>query len=278
MAPPSPYDDPVPRGWKFVQGTLRVAVCMQCAGQALLHLSAGRESGAAGLLLMLPESAEAATAPWTPFVGYALAIAALFTLLRPSWPVLLAVIVWFGAEAAAPVALDGHVVGLLAGVLRVALPVGLLLVDFWPPSLSFSIGRAKAALALLRLALVTSVAADGLLKLAAIAEGGPWAELVRAAATGIGLTITDAQVSQALAVMLAADFGLAWTVLTSRNRLSLGVLAAWLVAVAALWIAAREPGGYAEFLLHASSAGAPLAVLLFWFCAVKEQPPIIVPG
>lgn len=278
MAPPSPYDDPVPRGWKFVQGTLRVAVCMQCAGQALLHLSAGRESGAAGLLLTLPDSAEASSAPWTPFIGYALAIAALFTLLRPSWPVLLAVIVWFGAEASAPVVHDGHVLELLAGVLRVAMPLSLLLVDFWPPSLSFSIGRAKVALALLRLALVTSVAADGLLKLAAIADGGAWTELVRAAAEGVGLTITDAQVSQALAVMLAADFGLAWTALTSRNRLSLGVMAGWLVAVAAVWIAAHQPGSYSDFLLHASAAGAPLAVLLFWFCAVKEQPPIIVPG
>lgn len=278
MAPPSPYDDPVPRGWKFVQGTLRVAVCMQCAGQALLHLSAGRDSGAAGLLLTLPHAADASAGPWTPFVGYGLAAAALFTLLRPSWPVLLAVIVWFGAEAAAPVVHEGHVLELLAGVLRVALPLALLLVDFWPPSLSFSIGRAKVALVLLRLAVVTSVTADGLLKLAAIAEGGPWGDLVRAAAEGVGLTITDAQTSQTLAVMLAADFGLAWTALTSRNRLSLGVLAGWLVAGAALWLAAQHPGAYAEFLLHASAAGAPLAVLLFWFCALKEQPPIIVPG
>lgn len=278
MAPPSPYDDPVPRGWKFVQGTLRVAVCLQCAGQALLHLSAGRDSGAARLLITVQESAEATAGPWTPFAGYGLAIAALFTLLRPSWPVLLCIILWFGAEAAAPAVDDGHVLELLAAVLRVALPLVLLLVDFWPPPLSFSIGRAKVALALLRLALVISVAADGLLKLAAIADGGPWTELVRAAATGVGLTISDAQVSQTLAVMLAADFGLAWTALTSRNRLSLGVLAGWLVAGAALWIAARGPGGYGEFLLHASAAGAPLAVLLFWFCAVKEQPPIIVPG
>jgi len=251
---------------------------MQCAGQALLHLSAGRESGAARLLMAVQDSSGAAPGPWTPFVGYALGIAALFTLLRPSWPVLLAVILWFGAEAAAPAVDDGHVVELLAGVLRVAMPLVLLLVDFWPPSLSFSIGRAKVALALLRIGLVTSVAADGVLKLMAIADGGDWADLVRDAATGIGLTASDAQVSQALAVMLAADFGLAWAALTARNRLSLGVLAGWIVAVAAVWIAAGGRGGYAEFLLHASAAGAPLAVLLFWICAIKEQPPIIVPG
>jgi hypothetical protein len=278
MAPPSPYDDPVPRGWKFVQGTLRVAVCMQCAGQALLHLSAGKESGAARLLITMRDTAESTSGPWTPFVGYGLAIAALFTLLRPSWPVLLAVILWFGAEAAAPVVNDGHIVELLAGVLRVAMPLVLLLIDFWPPSLSFSIGRAKVALALLRISLVTSIAADGLLKLDAISGGGPWKDLVWEAATGVGQTVNEAQVAQVLAVMLAADFGLAWTALTSRNRLSLGVTAGWLVALAAVWIAARGPSGYAEFLLHASAAGAPLAVLLFWFCAIKEQPPIIVPG
>jgi hypothetical protein len=255
-----------------------VAVCMQCAGQALLHLSAGRESGAARLLMAVQDATEASSGPWTPFVGYGLAIAALFTLLRPSWPVLLAVILWFGAEAAAPVVNDGHVLDLLAGVIRVAMPLVLLLVDFWPPPLAFSIGRAKVAIALLRIALVTSIAAEGVLKLVAIADGGAWADLVREAATGIGLTATDAQVSQTLAIMLAADFGLAWASLTSRNRLSLGVLAGWIVTVAAVWIAARGPSGYAEFLLHASAAGAPLAVLLFWVCAVKEQPPIIVPG
>jgi len=278
MAPPSPYDDPVPRGWKFVQGTLRVAVCIQCAGQALLHLSAGQGSGAARLLTAMREAAEGTPAPWTPFVGYGLAIAALFTLLRPSWPVLLCVIVWFGAEAAAPAVDDGHVAELLAGVLRVALPLVLLLVDFWPPPLSFSIGRAKVALALLRLSLVTSIVAGGVLKLAAIGGGGMWADLVRDAAIALGQSFADAQVAQALAVMAAIDFGLAWSALTSRNRLSLGVLAGWIVAEAAVWIAAQGPSGYAEFLLSASAAGAPLAVLLFWICAIKEQPPIIVPG
>jgi hypothetical protein len=188
------------------------------------------------------------------------------------------VILWFGAEVAAPVVNDGHLVQLLAGVLRVAMPLVLLLVDFWPPPLAFSIGRAQVAIALLRIALVTSVAAEGVLKFAAIAVGGAWADLVREAAVGIGLTATDAQVSQVLAVMLAADFGLAWSALTSRNRLSLGVLAGWIVTLAAAWIAARGPGGYAEFLLHVSAAAAPLAVLLFWVCAIKEQPPIIVPG
>jgi hypothetical protein len=251
---------------------------MQCAGLALLHLSAGQESAAAGLLHNLWNATESPAGALTQFAGYGLSLAALFTLLRPSWPVLLCIVLWFGAEAAAPVVADGHVLELLAGVLRVALPLVLLLVDFWPPPLSFSIGRAQVALALLRVALVTSVAAGGALKLVAIADAGMWSDLVRDAAEAIGLTVADAQVAQALAVMLAADFALAWNALTSRNRVSLGVLAGWLVALAAVWIAAEGPDGYAAFLLHASAAGAPLAVLLFWFCAVKEQPPVIVPG
>jgi hypothetical protein len=85
-------------------------------------------------------------------------------------------------------------------------------------------------------------------------------------------------VAQALAVMLAADFALAWSALTSRSRLTAGLLAGWLIALAALWIAARGSDGYAAFLLDASAAGAPLAIALFWLCAVKEQPPVIIPG
>ncbi|MBL8848397.1 MAG: hypothetical protein JNG89_01880 [Planctomycetaceae bacterium] len=278
MAPPSPYDDPIPRGWKFVQGTLRVAVCMQCTGLALAHLSAGQESSAAGLLRAMWDANEIVPGSFSKFAGYGLSIAALFTLLRPSWPVLLAVVFWFGAEAAAPVAEDGQVVELLQRVLRVALPLVLLLVDFWPPPLSFSIGRAKVALGLLRLALVTSVSAGGVLKLFAIEAGGDWTDRLHDAALSAGLTVSDGQVSQCLAVMLAVDFALAWSSLTSRNRLSLGLLAVWLVALAAVWIAALGSSGYANFLLDASAAGAPLAVLLFWVCAIKEQPPVIVPG
>ena len=278
MAPPSPYDDPVPRGWKFVQGTLRVAVCMQCAGLAMLHLWAGEDSAAAGLLRTLWETDESAAGAYSTFAGYGLAIAALFTLLRPSWPVLIAAVLWFGAEAAAPMVEDGHVLDLLVQVLPVAMPLVLLLVDFWPPALSFSIGRTQIALGILRIALVIAVAAGGVAKLVAIVDGGTWTELLSEAATSLGLTVTDGQINQALAVMLAADIGLAWSVLTSRNRASLGLLAGWLVALAAVWIAAQGSEGYAAFLLHASSAGAPLAILLFWFCAVKEQPPVIVPG
>src|SRR5690606_18507354 len=148
----SPYDDPVPRGWKFVQGTLRVAVCLQCAGQALIHLWARESSAAAGLLNSLWTSEPSVADSYTAFAGYGLAIAALFTLLRPSWPVLLCAVLWFGAEAAAPVVDDDGVLPLLERVLRVAMPLVLMLVDFWPPALSFSIGRAKIALALLRMA------------------------------------------------------------------------------------------------------------------------------
>lgn len=278
MAPPSPYDDPVPRGWKFVQGTLRVSVCLQCAGLALAHLSGSRESGAAGLLQFLWDAADTAAAPPTRLAGYGLAVAALFTLLRPSWPVLVCVVLWFGAEAAAPVVHDGGVLPLLAMVVHVAMPLVLMLVDFWPPALSFSIGRAQVALALLRLTLATSVAAGAVLKLLELAEPGDGTTLLRDAATTLGISATDGQVVQGLAVMLAADFALAWSALTSRSRPGLALLAAWIVAEAALWIAARGAAGYAEFVLDASTAGAPLAVLLFWACAVKEQPPVIVPG
>jgi len=280
MAPPSPYDDPVPRGWKFVQGTLRVAVCMQCAGLALIHLSGTRSSDAARLLQSLATTVEGPPAVGTQLAGYGLAVAALFTLLRPSWPVLFCVVLWFGGEAAAPLTAntDWQVVELLTGVLPIMLPLALLLVDFWPPPLAFSIGRAQAALALLRLALVISVTAQGMTRLVEIAAPGPWSDLVRDASARLSINVTDGHVQQILAGMFAADLALGFAALATRNRLGMGALAAWIVASAALWIVARGSSGYGEFLLSASGAGAPLAILLFWICAVKEQPPVIVPG
>ena len=243
-----------------------------------MHLWAGEDSAAAGLWRTLWESDESAGASLSAFAGYGLAIAALFTLLRPSWPVLLCVVLWFGGEAAAPIVDGDHVLATLQHVLRIAMPLVLMLVDFWPPRCRFSIGRSKVSLGLLRLALVTSVAAGGAFKLLAINAESEWLELLRGSAAALGFPASDGQINQALAVMMAVDIALAWSVLTSRNRVSLSVLAGWQIALAALAIAAEGPEGYAAFLLHTSSAGAPLAILLFWTCAVKEQPPVIVPG
>jgi len=125
---------------------------------------------------------------------------------------------------------------------------------------------------------VTSVAAGGLLKLAAMTDRGAMFDLIDDAATAMGLNLNDDQILQTLAAILAADFALALSALTGRNRLGLAMLAIWIVASAAIWIVARYSAGYASFLLDASAAGAPMAVLLFWICALKEQPPVIVPG
>lgn len=278
MAPPSPYDDPVPRGWKFVQGVLRVAVCLQCAGLAAAHLYAGQPSAAAGLLNGLAALPDVEAGRLVSLVGYGLAAAAVLTLLRPSWPVLLCVVLWFAAEAAAPLVDGADVPSLLRCSVHVLMPLGLLLIDFWPPRLAFSIGRAKVAMAMLRLAVVVSTSAQGLMTLAEIPAGGTQGELLRSAAVAVGRGPSESQLAQALALIVAADLALACHLLLSRNRIVAGALAAWLVAKAALWIAGDGAAASAPFLLEASQAGAPLAVLLFWVCAVKEQPPLIVPG
>src|SRR5262245_56894240 len=100
---------------------------MQCAGLALAHLSGSQASGAAGLLQSLWDAAGSPEAANTKLAGYGLAVAAFFTLLRPSWPVLVCVVLWFGADAAAPLVEDSRWLPPLASVLRVAMPLVLLL-------------------------------------------------------------------------------------------------------------------------------------------------------
>jgi hypothetical protein len=279
MSPPSPYDDPVPRGWKFVQGTLRVAVAVQCAGAAIAEWKATVDTPVLRLLRSGYEFPEEWVAQFGTLTAYGLGIAALLTLMRPNWPLLLAVTLWFAASAAAP-SIDGA--GLLVAleqVIRVATPLVLLLVDFWPPPLSFSIGRATVALGLLRLGIIVSLSAQAGLLWQECADPAAVGDLLRKCAQALtGELPPDGLVVQLLAAALGVNAALGFSLLVSRSRPTALLLAAWQVGLGTLPLIAIGPDAADECLLRASTAGAPLALGLYWISAIKEQPSIIVPG
>jgi hypothetical protein len=279
MAPPSPYDDPVPRGWKLVQGTLRVIVAVQCFGAAAARLHAHLDSTVVQLLgayEVLP-SGHAARAD--NLAGYALLLCGVLTLFRPCWPVLLPVTAWFGGLAAGPALLQDDPVGTVALIAGVIAPLVLLLVEFWPPALSFSIGRAHVSMLLLRLGIVATLIGHAVLLLTECSRPGEWGELVRQAAERAGdLSLSDGMVVQALAVGAAIDLALAANLLAARVRPLVLLLALWGALLAAVPIAAQGTAEYHVCLSRAAQAGIPLALFFWWFCAIREQPPIVIPG
>lgn len=279
MSPPSPYDDPVPRGWKFVQGALRVAVALQCGGAAISEWKQAADSPVLALLRSAYELPSEWSLQFGTFAAYGLGIASLLTLMRPLWPLLVIVTMWFGAAAAARFVESEHILPAGEQLIRIVLPLVLLLVDFWPPPLSFSIGRATVSLALLRMGIILTLGAHAALVWQEIAEPGQWSLLVdrslQAAAPGsAGVHVTR----QVLAAILALDAALALNLLLSRSRPAALLTSAWFMALAALPLISSGPDAADEFLLLASAAGAPLALGLYWITAVKEQPAITVPG
>ena len=80
-----------------------------------------------------------------------------------------------------------------------------------------------------------------------------------------------------MAIIGAMDVAVALTFLSSRHR----GIAAWMVCWGLLTAFSRTLAygidGYHMSLIRIANGGAPLAVLVFWLMAVKEQKPKFVP-
>jgi hypothetical protein len=81
-----------------------------------------------------------------------------------------------------------------------------------------------------------------------------------------------------VAVGAAVDLALAANLLAARVRPLVLLLALWGALLAAIPVAAHGAADYHVGLSRAAQAGAPLALFFWWFCAIREQPPIVIPG
>jgi hypothetical protein len=277
-APPSPFDDPVPRGYRVVLATLRIAVALQCWGAAAAWLVLREDFGLLPLLMRHAGLSTAALTSLLDKISWGLGVCGLLTLVRPCWPVLLPVTAWFTAIAA---------IGPLAGepfrpathAVRCAAPLALLLLDFWPPAVKFALGRAMAALIVMRLGIATTFAAQGCLALSQSRTGGPLTtQLAAAIANIVPSSPAAGHAPAALGIVGGIYLGLAVGLLLVRSR-AIALLMTVLGGLAAMsYVIAGGPEQWGQTLLHAAGAGAPAALFVYWWRAVREQPAITVPA
>lgn len=277
----NPFETPIPRGVRLVQATLRVVVAIQCWGLAAARLHLHRETHVGRFL----EAVYEIPAPRVDFLetcaAWELVVSGLLTLVRPCWPVLLPVSGWVLADAIAGLWQDSSTAMILQSVthtIRMVVPLALLLIDFWPPALRPTLSFCRTTIMLLQLGVATTYSAYGLIALQQFRRGGPLVELIVQAVQKVWQrSLEPGSVQQTLAIMGAVNIAAAFVILTSRSRTCALWLSVWGLATASLYFLAQGVEGYHESLIRIADAGAPLAILMFWMRAVREQHPQFVP-
>jgi hypothetical protein len=276
--PPSPFDDPVPRGLNVVLATLRIVVALQCWGLAANWLHAGDDSGFIEFLTRHDRFTQPMVEQALTRTSWGIAACGALTLVRPCWPVLLPVVGWFGF-AAFVAAVTRHPLEPAEQAARIMTPLTLLLLDFWPPRPKFSIGLAAVAIFLLRLGAAAAFIGHGLAALQQARDGGNFVELITGSLENVlHRTVTTAQAQQALGVIGGLDIGLGVGLLLTRSRTIALSMAFCGTLAAASWVLAYGPDAWRLVLLRAADGGAPFALFLYWFLALKELPPITLPA
>lgn len=269
-----------PRGLPVLKATLRVVVAVQCFGAGAKILSMGVESPVASFLLTHLNWAEERAAQLDEYAAYGLLACGVLTLLRPCWPVLLPVGTWFLAVSLVGVVREAGLVPVLQSVeqsARVAAPLGLLLLDFWPPSLKSHLGRTVVSIWLLRLAAGATFVGLGLMALLHSLQGGQYLELLSVTCDkALGWELADADARLVLAIIGGLDLGLALNVLVSRSRPIVAFMVFWGLVTAASRVVLLGPQAYPEVLVRVANGGIPLVLLLYWSLSIRQPPAEIV--
>lgn len=272
-----PYNDPPIRGLSVVQATLRIFVALECWGFAVSRLVSGKPSSLNRLLrqdFSLPASV-ASTLDQS--VAWCLLICGFVTLVRPLWPLLVAISLWTIAQPIAALVTRFGILPQLEPAqeaVRWMAPIALLFVDFWPPRLKFTYARYQMAMGLLRLGVAVTFLACGLLLIHHSGRTSPLADMLIRGATRLHLgTLSPERAHFALGILGGLEFGIGLTLLLGRS-LS-GAALATLVGLGAAMLPtiARGTAGYHETLIHLIDGGAPLALFACWSLGYVEHPP-----
>jgi hypothetical protein len=195
-------------------------------------------------------------------------------LLRPAWPVLLALCfgeavfvaskAWLGEGGVPAITFARHTAIVLS-------PLILACADFWPGQRKFSLGFWIAIAALMRVALCVSFIGNGL---EGMIESHHSGELIRVASgamekfTRHSTSPADARTALAIASALQLSAGIALLLSRSRNAAGFAAL------VGILWAASYSIGlgmaGYPRTLTHMVNGGIAVALCLFWSSAIRE--------
>lgn len=269
-----------PRGLPVLKATLRVIVAVQCFGAAAKTLSMEVESSIASFLVTDLSWVQEQASQVDEYVAYGLLASGVLTLLRPCWPVLLPVSVWFAAVALVGGVRDGGMVSILEAVeqsARMTAPLGLLLLDFWPPSLKSHLGRTVVSVWLLRLAIAATFAVHGVVALLHSMQGGGFLELLTVTCHKVfGWEMADSEARLVLAIIGGIDLGLALNVIACRSRPIVAYMMFWGVATAVSRMVLLGPQAYPEVLVRIAHGGIPLVLLLYWSLSIRQPPAEIV--
>lgn len=277
--PGSPFDDPVPRGFNVVLATLRIVVALQCWGAASAILHSGDDFGLTRFLSEVAGLKPIWTHLWLDRIGWLLAACGLITLLRPCWFVLLPVTLWFGLVIAVATLKTRDWFRPAEQATLCMVPFALLLLDFWPPRLKYSLGRGLLAMFLLRVAAAAAFVAYGVKILLQVRSTGAYAHAVERVIQNVAQTsLAPEQLQSVLGILGGIAVGGGILLLFIRSRALALVLSGAGIVAAATAVLAEGPAAYPLVLLRSGLWGAVFAMFLHWALAVREQPPIVRPA
>lgn len=264
-----------------MQATLRVVIAIQCWGYAAGHLHQQRPFALLDMLQSAYTWPEDQLATFADYAAYVLIGYGLVTLFRPTWLVLAPLAAWQTGMAVANIVVEQGMLASLEVVeqaVRFTVPTALLLIDFWPPRIKPTLSFCLMSVGLLRIATVGTLLAQGILALYQYQHGGELVEvLILSGKNLFTKTIDPGQAKQALVVMGVLEIAIAVSLISSRNRLVAFGVVVWQLLAASSWTFAFGLQGYDITLIRIAESGAPLAMLIFWLTAFREQKPIIVP-
>ena len=269
-----------PRGLPVLKATLRVIVAIQCLGAATQNLSMGVEWPVANFLVVEMDYGRVMVDQYATYAAYALIACGILTLLRPCWPVLLPVTVWFIAGSLVKVVRNESPLSILEPVehaARYTAPLALMVLDFWPPSFKSHLGRTVVAMWLLRLAAAATFIGHGLVALYQAVNGGHFIDLLTSTTSAVlGRDLSMDEARAGLSIIGGVDLGVAISLLCSRAKPVALYMAAWGFATAATRMIAAGPAAFPETLVRVANGGLPLVLLLYWSLSIKEGPVEIV--
>lgn len=275
----SPFDDPVPRGLGVVQATLRVTTAVVCWGWAARYLHLKTVSPVATLLQSWLGLQEKGIAQIESITAYALVAVGALALVRPCWFILLPAYLWLtllaiGSGFASP---NYKVLAGLEHAAGSVAPLALLLIDFWPPKLKFSLGMYSSGLWLLRIGVSVSFLAQGIHALIQSHFGGPWIDLMPQALNHLApREFSERDVRFALTLLGTADIAVGFALWIRRSRIAALCALVWGVVAAGWYTVASGQMLYAETLIRAALIGSPGVLLMHWSLATHEEPASVV--
>lgn len=282
MADTSAFDQPEARGLRLIIGTLRVVVSAQCFGAGALRFLRPGESNIAALL-SAGQRVDTALLPTVDQVTGGILIACgIFSLTRPCWPILGPLVVFFFSDSVAKLGQGEHwtlYVEPIEHAVRIATPLALLLVDWYPPKSKFSLWRFMSAGTVIRQATAATFLGHGVIALHSALHGGAFALLIQGASWHLtDRSLPDEVVSYALVAIGAIDIAVALNLMLTRSRAVAVYMVSWGFLTAASRVFVFDGlEGVAEMIVRFANGGAPLVVFLYWTLAIREREHVILP-